>query len=190
MANAEKKSKKMTYEEIIRLAASTGAEAGVEKYKAELATHQKSVTDKKFRNTKALLKQYRALRDYAENAVFSTEQLESFQIAELISGITDSDKFKVESIQNQVATTKTIMMHVETMLQVYKNKCLASEKDEVRRRWRVIERMYLCGESQPEIFSIAESENIDGRTVYKDIDKACDELSNLIFGLDLNNFVI
>lgn len=185
-----KKPKKMTYGEMLEQAVRIAADTAINKYKAEQEAHMKSVSDKKFKNTKLLLKQYRALRDYAENAVYGTEQLESFQVSDLISGITESDKFKVESVQNQVAYTKTIMSHVETMLGIYRNKCLTSGKEEVCRRWRVIERMYIAGDAQPDISSIAISEVIDGRTVYKDIDKACDELSNLIFGIDMTNFII
>lgn len=185
-----KKPKKMTYGEMLEQAVRIAADTAINKYKAEQEAHMKSVSDKKFKNTKLLLKQYRALHDYAENAVYGTEQLESFQVSDLISGITESDKFKVESVQNQVAYTKTIMSHVETMLGIYRNKCLASGKEEVCRRWRVIERMYIAGDAQPDISSIAISEVIDGRTVYKDIDKACDELSNLIFGIDMTNFII
>lgn len=185
-----KKTKRMTYNEMLEQAAKIAADTAINKYKAEQETHRKSVSDKKFKNTKLLLRQYRALRDYAENAVYNTEQLVDFEMAELMSGVTDSDKFKVESVQNQVAYTKTIMQHVETMLHIYRLKCLSSEKEEVQRRWRVVESMYIAGDSQPEISSIAAHEAIDGRTVYKDIDKACDELSNLIFGLDLSNFIV
>lgn len=186
----KKKPKKMTYGEMLEQAAKIAAATAISQYKAEQEAHRKSVTDKKFKNTKLLLRQYRALRDYAENAVFNASQLEDFDIIKLISGVTDSDKYKVESVQNQVAYTKTIMQHVETMLHIYKAKCLASGKDEVSRRWRVIETMYLEGDASPEVNAIAAKEMIDGRTVYKDIDKACDELSNLIFGLDLSNFIV
>lgn len=186
----KKKPKKMTYYEMLEEAVKIAADTAIDKYKAEQEAHRKSVSDKKFRNTKLLLKQYRSLRDYAENAVYGTEQLEDFQIADLISGITESDRFKVESVQNQVAYTKTIMQHVQTMLQIYKAKCLSSGKEEVCRRWRVVESMYLIGDAQPDISTIAAKEVIDGRTVYKDIDKACDELSNLIFGLDMTNFIV
>lgn len=184
------KPKKMTYGEMLEQAAKIAADTAIDKFKAEQEAHRKSVSDKKFKNTKLLLRQYRALRDYAENAVYGIEQLESFGIANLISGVTESDRFKVQSVQNQVAYTKTIMQHVETMLHIYKLKCLASEKDEVKRRWRVIETMYITGDAPPEISLIAIKESIDSRTVYKDIDKACDELSNLIFGLDLTNFIV
>ena len=186
----KRKQKKMTFGEMLEHAARIAADTAIDKYKSEQEAHRKSISDRKFKNTKLLLRQYRSLRDYAENAVYGTEQLEDFNIIELMSGVTDADKFKVQSVQNQVAYTKTIMQHVETMLHIYKMKCTSSGKDEVCRRWRVIECMYLTGDSRPEISSIAANEMIDGRTVYKDIDKACDELSNLIFGLDLTNFIV
>ena len=189
--NSEKKRpKKMTYGEMLEHAASVAANTAIEKYKAEIESHKRNVNDKKFRNTKLLLKQYRALRDYAQNAICQTEQLESFDIMSLVSGISESEKYKAECVKNQVAFTKTIMNHVETMLNVYKAKCLTSGLPAMCRRWRVIESMYISGDTPADIYDIAERETIDTRTVYKDVDKACEELSNLIFGLDLTNFVV
>ena len=58
-----------------------------------------------------------------------------------------------------------------------------SGRDEVRRRYRVLSAMYL-DEDRLDADQIAERELIDKRTVYKDIDFACERLSYYIFGID------
>lgn len=187
---SSKKPKKMTYGEMLEQAVKMGTEIGVAKaiemYKKKEAERKKTNADNKLKNVKALLKEYRNLRAYAENALCDASQINDLVVRELI-GFSEYEKYKVESIKNQIVTTKTIMEHVDIMLHVYRLKCLKSDKEEVRRRWRVIESMYLVGDTQPEISFIAIKESIDGRTVYKDIDKACDELSNLIFGIDVTD---
>lgn len=189
--NSEKKRpKKMTYGEMLDHAAAVAANTAIQKYKDELEAHKRNVNDKKFRNTKLLLRQYRVLRDYAKNVVSETESIEELDIMSLISGISDSERYKAECVKNQVAFTKAIMQHVELMLGVYKAKCLSSGIPAMSRRWRVIESMYIEGDTAGDIYAISEKESIDTRTVYKDVDKACDELSNLIFGLDLSNFIV
>ena len=92
----------------------------------------------------------------------------------------------VESIKNQIVTTKTIMEHVQTMLDIYKIRCTSSVREDMQRRWRVVEAAFITGETTPTYDEIAEREIIDSRTVYKDIDKACKDLSSLIFGLNVS----
>lgn len=52
----------------------------------------------------------------------------------------------------------------------------------------MIESAFITGETAPTYEEIAEREIIDTRTVYKDIDKACKDLSSLFFGIDIKEF--
>ena len=80
------------------------------------------------------------------------------------------------------------MEHVQTMLDLYKLRCTSSSREDLQRRWRVIETAFIAGEAAPTYEEIAEQEFIELRTVYRDIDKACKDLSSLIFGIDVNGF--
>lgn len=173
---------------VSRIAAEAGAAKAIEVYEAKEAARRKSNEDKKFKNVKLLLKEYRNLRAYADNALCDTSQLNDLIIRELV-GFSDYEKYKVESIKNQIVTTKTIMEHVQTMLDLYKLRCTSSSREDLQRRWRVIEAAFITGESAPTYEEIAEQEFIELRTVYRDIDKACKDLSNLIFGIDVNGLV-
>lgn len=96
---------------------------------------------------------------------------------------------KVNSIKDRVIFTNTVIGHIETMLSVYKSKCESSPKEEVKRRWRVLDAMYLAEEaSTPEV--IAEAEHISDRMVYRDIEAAVRDISNLFFGLELSDILI
>lgn len=183
MSEENKKQRLVNY--VSRLAAEAGAAKAIEIYEAKEAARRKNNEDKKFKNVKLLLKEYRNLRAYADNALCDASQLNDLVIRELV-GFSDYEKYKVESIKNQIVTTKTIMEHVQTMLDLYKIRCTSSNRDDMQRRWRVIEAAFIAGETAPTYEEIATKEIIDSRTVYKDIDKACKDLSNLIFGIDVS----
>lgn len=174
---------------VAKLAAEAGAAKAIEVYKAQEAEHRKNNEGKKFKNVKFLLKEYRNLRAYADNALCDASELSDLVIRELV-GFSDYEKYKVESIKNQIVTTKTIMEHVETMLGLYKLRCTSSSREELQRRWRVIDASFISGDTAPTYEEIAKQETIDIRTVYRDIDSACKDLSNLIFGIDVNGLMI
>ncbi len=185
MSESNKKQAFVNY--VSQIAADAAAAKAIEIYEAKEAERHKSSEDKKLKNVKLLLKEYRSLKAYADNALCDASQLNDLVIRELI-GFSDYEKYKVESIQNQIVTTKTIMQHVETMLNIYKIRCTTSIREDMRRRWRVIESAFITGETAPTYEEIAEREIIDTRTVYKDIDKACKDLSSLFFGIDIKEF--
>jgi predicted DNA-binding transcriptional regulator YafY len=58
-----------------------------------------------------------------------------------------------------------------------------SKKPETQRRFRVVSALYLDPDPKT-VQEIAEVENIDLRTVYKDVDAVADDLTPLIFGVD------
>ena len=174
---------------VSRIAAEAGATKAIEVYEAKEAARLRNNEDKKFKNVKLLLKEYRNLRAYADNALCDASELNDLVIRELV-GFSDYEKYKVESIKSQIVTTKTIMEHVQTMLDIYKLRCTSSSREDLQRRWRVIETAFISGETAPSYEEIAECEIIDTRTVYKDIDKACKDLSSLIFGIDVNGLAI
>ena len=117
---------------ISRIAAEAGAAKAIEIYQAQEAERIKDNESKKFKNVKLLLKEYRNLRAYAENALCDASQINDLVIRELI-GFSEYEKYKVESIKNQIVTTKTIMEHVQTMLDIYKIRCTSSVREDMQR---------------------------------------------------------
>lgn len=145
--------------------------------------------DKRLRNTKLLLRNYRNFVDYNENAIYETAQLCGDDDAKLLEmiGLDTSETRRVESIRSNVVRTRMIMEHIQEMLEVYKKRCGNSKKPEVNRRWRVLEALYLSEESK-EPHEIAELEHISISQVYQDVNNATEDLSKLFFGLQLIQF--
>lgn len=147
--------------------------------------------DFRLKNTRLLIKKYRQLKDFVGNAVSDLTQLldeEDLALLEAM-GCENLKVQKVNSIKDRVVFTNTVIGHIETMLAVYQTKCETSPKDEVKRRWRVLDAMYLAEEaSTPEV--IAEAEHISDRMVYRDIEAAVRDISNLFFGLELSDILI
>lgn len=147
--------------------------------------------DFRLKNTRLLIKKYRQLKDFVGNAVSDLTQLldeEDLALLEAM-GCENLKVNKVNSIKDRVIFTNTVIGHIETMLSVYKSKCESSSKEEVKRRWRVLDAMYLAEEAAtPEV--IAEAEHISDRMVYRDIEAAVRDISNLFFGLELSDILI
>lgn len=178
----------MDMAEMIKLASAEGAKVAIETVNSEKKKISKEWHDRRLRNTKLLLKNYRSLNEHINSAVFEQSKLEELEaespqeILELMWESKNSEVV-VNSIKRSVMRTKVIMTHVNTMLSLYETFCDKSPHEEDRRRWRVIKAMYIS----PEISTaeeIAKAENIEKRTVYRDVDKAIERISSLIFGIE------
>lgn len=174
----------------VKIGAATGAEIGakaaVEAVEKERKAFRKQQYDKKFQNTKLLLRNYRRLNKYYDNAVFdrdgAMEADEDFEsIMDELGGVQD-DELLVESIKRNFARTKVIMTHVNKMLGCYREMCQKSSRIEDSRRWRVLDGLYLSADYTT-AEEIARKEDIDKRTVYKDVDICANDLMALLFGV-------
>lgn len=171
--------------EIIKLAAEAGAKAALETLEKEKKKALKSRHDRRLRNTKLLLRNFRMFKEHTENAVFEASQLDesAIDILDMMWEYSNDSELFVESIKKSVARTKIIMTHVIDMLALYETYCTRSNKPEDARRYRVIDKLYISDKPMT-VREIATMEGIDDRTVYKDVDAACEKLSALIFGID------
>lgn len=169
-----------------KIGAEMGAAAAIEAMEREQEKYRQKQYDWKYHNTKLLLRNYRRLKKYFENAVFSEEDAE--EADESFEGImrgasrAASEKIFVESIQKNYITTKIIMTHVNKMLEVYEIMCKRSSRKDDARHWRVLEGLYIS-DDYTTAEKIAKRENIDKRTVYRDVDICVADLTALLFGV-------
>ncbi|MDU5080250.1 hypothetical protein [uncultured Tissierella sp.] len=170
--------------EIIRLAAEAGAKAAMDTMEKEKKKAQKSRYDRRLRNTKLLLRNYRMFEEHTKNAVVNVSDLDenAIDILDRVYEYSGSELY-VESIKNSVVRTTIILTHIKEMLILYETYCMRSSRPEDQRRYRIIESLYIT-DMPLTIKEVAKIECIDERTVYKDIDAACEKLSALIFGID------
>ncbi len=160
-----------------------------EQFQKQRDAVNESIKDNRLHNAKLLMKKYRWLSDYNNNALYDAAQLcaEGMDDVLALVGYEAGEKHQVDSIRNNVIVTRIIMEHIDTMLDCYKRKCESSKKPEIQRRWRILYKLYLNPEVKP-AEEIADEEHISLSMVYTDIDSACKELSTLFFGLDITEF--
>lgn len=166
--------------------AEIGAKAAVRAIRQERKTWKQKSYDWKYHNTKLLLRNYRRLDEYYRNAVFDTSKMqeEDVNFEELMKnlGHAPNEEMFVESIKRNYLITKIIMTHVNKMLDCYKIMCERSSRMEDKRHWRILQGLYIS-DDYTTAEQIAKQENIDKRTVYKDIDVCATDLTALLFGI-------
>lgn len=174
------------YEEIVRIAGEAGALAALQAVERQRKRLDAEKGDRRLRNTKLLLKNYRMLTAHCEYAISEIKDVASedpYDIIDMLDTSWIGEDAYVESIRRSTERTALMVRHIQEMLSLYRMYCEASGREEEERRYRTIDRMYIA-EKRMSAREIAESECLDLRTVYKDIDLAVERLAALIFGID------
>ena len=105
-------------------AARLGAEASIKAVEQERKKFRDSRSDRRFRNTKLLLRNYTTLNANCANAVYDAASAATGEesVEEIVEALDEllEDDLKVESIMKSAARTQIIMRHVNRMLDIYK----------------------------------------------------------------------
>lgn len=176
------KGKAQPQDNIVRVAAETAVNAALEVYAREKQKERRMRADRRLRDTKRLLRNYREIKIHAGDAIASLTEIANDDYEFFHNLLEDGDQINVEAIVRSKAKSAIMLAHVDAMLQAYQVICYSSYKPEDQRRYRVLESRCLLEAPVP-IHEIAERENIDNRTVYKDFDVACERMSALLFGI-------
>ena len=83
----------------------------------------------------------------------------------------------------RVYRTKTLMAHVDVMLEAYRIRCAKALNQEEQRRYRVIYGLYIADEPVSTA-DMCDEEHIGQTTLYDTVNKAINDLSILIWGVD------
>lgn len=172
------------HEEIIKLAAKEGSKAGVEAYKKEQKKAHEKLSDRRLRNVKLLLQNYKDLKQHSENAVYTAEQAEdAIDILDMMWDPNNRSDAVVESIKASLLKTKIIMGHIDSMIDIYRDMVYRSNNEVEIRRFNILYDRYIK-EGETKVASLCDKYHIDKRTVYYDTDIAAERLATLIFGID------
>lgn len=145
----------------------------------ERKQQQKESHDRRLRNIKLLLRNYRGFKKHCEDV-----KLEIDDINEKIGMVTvDSEEFKLESIKRSKEKTLIMVKYTEKMMKVYKVLCEQDEDPDEVRRFNVVHDLYVSDKKET-VTKIAERYSVAERTIYRDIDKASESLAILMFGID------
>jgi len=166
-------------------AAKVASRVAIETWEKERKKEARQRVDRRLRNTKLLLDNYRSFAAHIRCAVFEASLLDdesAIHILDMMDAY-DVEYVAIESIKRSTVRTAVIVAHIEEMLGVYRAMCERSSKSEDIRRYRIIKTLYI-EECQMSILDIAEQEKVDQRTVYRDRDVAFERLAALFFGID------
>lgn len=179
---------KVELENMLKEAAEIGARVGVERYEEELKKHRNRKKDKRYHNTRLLLRNYRNLNVNAEDSVFGRSQMEE-SAADILTNMMNmyNSEVVVESIMRSATRTAIIVSHVKKMLELYQIYCERSSNPIEIRRYNVVYDLYISDVKMSRK-DIAENYNISKETTYKDEKIVIEALSSLIFGIDGVNF--
>lgn len=170
---------------IYEKAAAIGAKEALKTFEQERKKEYSSRADRRLRNTKLLLKNYRVLKEHAEHSVFGRTQIEesAIEILESMMSIYDNEVI-IESIKRSATRTAIIVSHIEVMFELYRSYCERTSSREIDlRRYDIVWDMYLANNTLS-VKEIAEKYNISTRNAYEDLKIAIERLSALIFGVD------
>ncbi|MNW63466.1 hypothetical protein D3C74_416790 [compost metagenome] len=95
----------------------------------------------------------------------------------------DIDDLAIEAIIKNKERTAAMVRYIDSMLEIYQILSEKSKKPEDLRRFKILQGLYIS-EKERTVEELSECHKIDKRTAYRDINKACEALSSLIFGVD------
>lgn len=162
-------------ERVTKLSVQTALEFLEKEKKRQL----KEQHDRRLRNIKLLLRNYRAFVKHCEDVKADINDLqEQLDLSDI-----DTDDFKIMSILRSKERTLAMVSYINKALKVYKIMCEESEDVEAKRRYQVIYEMYIS-EEKITAKDLATGHFVHTRTIYKDVDNACKTLAVLMFGID------
>lgn len=190
MEKAEKQAPQyvvLTKEEIAAMqkeAAEIGAKAAMERLEQEKKSMYHKAVDRRLHNTKLLLRNYRMLRENADNSVYGRSQMEE-SAADILCSMMNlyDDEVIVDAIKRSATRTAIIVSHIDTMLKLYEAYCLKSGNELDNRRYEIITDAYII-EQPMTVKEIAKKWHMSKENVYSDLKIATERLSALIFGVD------
>ena len=139
---------------------------------------KKQFKKRAFHNTRLLMREYHKLK--AHNEVVK-EHIEAVQ-----GTFWEHRWLNLDILMQNKARTVKLMRHVDIALDVYKSICLSSDKNEERRKWRVLNKKYIEFPIMSEE-KLAEQLNVDRSTISRANKEALEDLSVLLFGVDMIN---
>lgn len=170
-------------QDLLKKAAALGAREALDAQRKKRIKEAKQFRDRRLRNTRKLLENFRRLKKHAEGAVYSSMQEEVEDIINEMWDPYNRSEQIVFSIKTSATKTGIIMAHVETMLEQYRELCDRSPHSIDKDRAYALYARYI-DEDEKTVEQIAGDLSVDKRTVYNYIDKALNDVAAFMFGID------
>ena len=174
---------------VIQETARKAAREGAKEVIAEQTRKAAGRCDRRLRNTKLLLKNYRMFKKHCTGAVYTDdtgdhdgkEEETALELLDMM--LQRNNTITVESIRNSCRRTKIMVRHIDSMLALYETYCEQSKNEAHKRGYRIIKAMYIDDEAKS-IEQLAALEGVSTRQAYRDHDAAVEKISALMFGID------
>ena len=168
--------------ELIKMATQIGIEAGIKEFENQKKIHKQKRSQRRLRNTRLLLENYRSFKLFCNNAVYNADQKVSENAFDILDSLDDieNENIFIESISKSVARTVVMVNHIITMMDIFEEVCKKKKK---YKYYNVLYHMYisdenLCNEK------IAEKVGPSERQIYNISNAGIDALSPIMFGID------
>lgn len=136
---------------------------------------RKEKRDWQLHNTKLLLQNYRMLKAHCKDIPLELTELEN-------NTVFDIEDLTLVTLMEHKAKSYKLLQYFDATLQAYNNLCYASEEAD-KRRYRAIHYMYLSEKIQSKP-TVAKALHVDRKTIERDVQKATNDLSIMLFGVD------
>jgi hypothetical protein len=170
-------------EEIVKVSAAVAVQKALEFMDQEKEKRETDKQNLRLRNTKLLLKRYRSFVKHCDDVDIDIRKLEEADNFLEQMQNSEQSEYLVESIKRSKERTFAMVSFIRKMLAVYKVMSEQSLRAEDARAYKVIYDLYIDDEPMT-AEAVSLRHMIDKRTVYRDVEKAVQTLSGLMFGVD------
>lgn len=174
-----KHNQQLLIEQVAKISAETAVQTAFEYLEKTKLQEHENKRDRRLRNTKLLLRNYRSFKLHCIDIQVELENDRAMEVMDEL----EQDDFAVEAIRRSKERTLAMVRFIDQMLQVYKVICEQSDKTEDKRKYETIYHLYISNDKKT-YEQIAECQEIASRTVHRDVTDAVKTLSVLVFGVD------
>lgn len=172
----------MSMYELIEMATKIGTEAGIKEFENQKKKFKELRSERRLRNTKLLLENYRSFKLFCNNAVCQAEVKIKENAIDILDSLedVDSETLFIESIKKSVARTVIMVQHIVSIMDIFQTVCSKKKKE---KQYQVLYYMYIhddhyCNEK------IAELIEREERQIYNISKTSIESLSPIMFGID------
>ncbi|MBN6886228.1 hypothetical protein ACUXCC_000885 [Cytobacillus horneckiae] len=169
-------------EKQLKIITDVASQNAIKAYREYTEQQQKEKHDRRLRNIKLLLRNYRSFVKHCEDIEVEIKELDAQKEVTLLV----SEEFAIEAIKRSKRRTFAMVRFTQKMIKVYEKMC-EDEGLEAVRRFNVLKELYIT-DSKKSIREIADDLFLSEKTIKRDRDKAVETLSVLMFGVDAIKF--
>jgi flavin-dependent dehydrogenase len=171
-------------EHVAIIAAETAVKAAIDYLEEDKKKEQQQKRDRRLRNTKLLLRNYRSFVLHCDELKSELDDLDDEEFMEDLQ----TDELAVEAIKKSKRRTLAMVRFIDKMFKVYAILSEDAGRPEELRQYKTVYYLYISQEKKT-VEEIAECHNVVTRTVHRDIKEGVKTLTSLIFGVDGIRFV-